>query len=298
MNLQRSYHERRSFRQRSTNIRASVRIGYRLVPCTISDLSEGGARLELDGETELPARLWLSWNEQPSEVLCELRHQRGKTAGVQFARPIVIAARAAVEPSTPLSAVSLERAPRRPQAREVTSSASVLIADRRARLRAANGQADAVAEPARYGALGRSRLVSPDALPCDATSIPHVLSAEHGYQAEPLLAQPVVRHGPMPAPPQAYSGAVIDPPPSGPCPQGVPWPLAAASYMAEVIQGNSSPLHPPMPLPARCYELAAGDEIRPPIPACVVPEPPRPMPAWRYRVVLAPQPLAAEAYGI
>ena len=294
MNLQRSYHERRSFGRRSTNICASVRIGYRLVPCTISDLSEGGARLELDEEIELPARLWLSWNEQPSEIVCELRHQRGKIAGVQFARPIVIAARAAIEPSTPLSAASLERAPRRPQAREATSNASVLIADRRARLRAANGQADAVAEAARYGVPGLSRLVSPNALPCDATSIPHALHAERGCQAEPLLVQHVVRHGPMPAPPKAYGGVAIGPSPSEPCPQGVPWPLAAASCMAGLIQGNFSSLSPPMPLPARYYGPAAGDEI----PACVVPEPPRPMAAWRYRIALAPQPLAAVAYGI
>ncbi len=289
MNLQRSYHERRSFGRRSTNIRASVRIGYRLVPCTISDLSEGGARLELDGEIELPARLWLSWNEQSSEIVCELRHQRGRTAGVQFARPIVITARAAVAPSAPLPAAPLGREPRL-QVREATSSASLLIANRRARLRAVNGQADAVAESAGHGAPGRSRLVSPDALQCDEISIPHASRAERECQAEPLLAQHVVRHGPMCAPPKAYGGAVIDPPSSGPCPQGVPWPLAAASYGPS----RKRPLDPPMPLHAR----AAGDEIRLPGPTCVVLEPPRPMAAWGYRVALAPQPLAAVAYGI
>lgn len=296
MNLQRSYHERRSFGRRSTNIRASVRIGYRFVPCTISDLSEGGARLELDEEVELTARLWLSWDEQPSEILCELRHQRGKTAGVQFSRPIVITARAAAEPSAPLPAAPLQRAPRG-QAREAASSASMLIANRRACLRAANGQADTAALPVKDRVSAPSDLArSNDLSPGTPESRP-AMPAGRECQAEPLLAQHAVCLGPAPAPPKAYRGAVIDPPPA-PYPHGVPLPLAAASYRTGTIQNDLSPLDPPAPLPARCYASADCVEIRLPVAAGIGGEPPWPLAVWHYRVVLAPLPLAAAAYGI
>ncbi len=296
MNLQRSYHERRSFGRRSTNIRASVRIGYRFVPCTISDLSEGGARLELDEEVELTARLWLSWDEQPSEILCELRHQRGKTAGVQFARPIVITARTAVEPSASLPAAPLQRAPRG-QAREATFSASTLIANRRACLRAANGQADTAALPVKYRAPAPSDLASSDALPHGAPGNLQAMPAERAWQAEPLLVQHAMRLGPAPAPPESYSGAVIDPPPA-PYTHSVPLPLAAASYRTGSIQKDLSPLVPPAPLPARCYASADGDETWLPVAAGAGGDPPWPLAVRHYRVVFAPQPLAAVAYGI
>lgn len=91
--------ERRAFGRRRTHIRASLRIGYRVVKCTIKDISEGGALLEFDEHLDLSGRVWLSWPDQPNELVCEVRHSRSNSAGVQFVKPQALNLKPAVTPA-------------------------------------------------------------------------------------------------------------------------------------------------------------------------------------------------------
>jgi hypothetical protein len=99
--------ERRAFGRRRTNIRANVRIGYRVVTCTIKDISEGGALLEFDEHLELSARVWLSWPDQPNELVCEVRHSRNNSAGVQFVRPQALNLKPAVTPANAFKLIAI-----------------------------------------------------------------------------------------------------------------------------------------------------------------------------------------------
>jgi methyl-accepting chemotaxis protein len=58
------------------------------VPCSIRDLTEGGARLHVDTHTRLPKRFVLVIDTDGRRFDCEVRHQGGTTVNVQFAVPI------------------------------------------------------------------------------------------------------------------------------------------------------------------------------------------------------------------
>ncbi|MEZ5899165.1 MAG: PilZ domain-containing protein [Hyphomicrobiaceae bacterium] len=223
MSLQQlSYLERRAFGRRPTNIQAKLRIGYRYLDCIIKDLSEGGARLELDANLDLPARFWLAWDGQP-EIVCEVRHQRGTVAGVQFARPIVIGTRLTVEPSADAAPP-----PTTPQQEAASVSTSAVVANRRARLREANGQADTLGPPTGSDAL--HTCAERHALPRDAFGILHAMRVELERRAEEFVAQRAEhRHTPVPLPAYLYTGAVIDPPCTS-VEQPVPCPLTPSGY--------------------------------------------------------------------
>ncbi len=126
--------DRRTFGRRQTDIKASVRVGYRVIPCIIKDLSEGGALLEFAEQTDLPVRLWLSWPEQKSEIVCEVRHTRRNTAGVQFTRPQQMGLRPAVEPGEQFAVIPLAT-PSRTVERVQAATGSDLVAERRRAIR-------------------------------------------------------------------------------------------------------------------------------------------------------------------
>ncbi|MCB1485657.1 MAG: PilZ domain-containing protein [Hyphomicrobiaceae bacterium] len=223
MSLQQPHYlERRAFGRRPTNIQAKLRIGYRYLDCIIKDLSEGGARLELDANLDLPARFWLAWDDQP-EIVCEVRHQRGTVAGVQFARPIVISTRLTVEPSADVAPP-----PTTPHQEAVSVSTSAVVADRRARLREANGQADSLGHPTGSDAL--HPCAEGHALPRDASGILRAKRVELERRAEEIFARRTeLLLTPVPLPAYLYAGAVIDPP----CTlveQPAPCPLTPAGY--------------------------------------------------------------------
>jgi hypothetical protein len=54
----------------------------------MSDVSDGGARLEFPTETQLPSIFPLSLTETGSVLrFCEIRWTRGNAVGVRFVRP-------------------------------------------------------------------------------------------------------------------------------------------------------------------------------------------------------------------
>lgn len=150
--------ERRAFGRRETNIKAMVRAGSRSHVCTIKDISEGGALLEFQETFELPARLWLRWEANSSEILCEIRHSRGTRVGVEFSRPIVLKA---LHVSAPVDAVT-HAAPlpaQRPLAARSTGSTDLVIRHRQA-LRAGSRPAasgDDLAETTQTAAIPTPR---------------------------------------------------------------------------------------------------------------------------------------------
>ena len=99
--------ERRAFGRRRTHIRASLRIGYRVVKCTIKDISEGGALLEFEEHLDLSGRVWLSWPDQPNELVCQVRHSRNNSAGVQFVTPQALNLKPTVTPANVFKLVAI-----------------------------------------------------------------------------------------------------------------------------------------------------------------------------------------------
>lgn len=98
-----SGYERRAFGRRETRLPAIVRINHRTtVSCTVRDVSEGGALLEFSEAVELPARIRLAMDSSPNDIICDVRHKRGKLAGVQFSSGnLAIALRHIVDPADP-----------------------------------------------------------------------------------------------------------------------------------------------------------------------------------------------------
>ncbi|MEQ1652104.1 MAG: PilZ domain-containing protein [Hyphomicrobium sp.] len=98
-----SGYERRAFGRRETRLPAIVRINHRTtVSCTVRDVSEGGALLEFSEAVELPARIRLAMDSSPNDIICDVRHKRGKLAGVQFTGGnLTIALRHIVDPADP-----------------------------------------------------------------------------------------------------------------------------------------------------------------------------------------------------
>lgn len=333
MNAVQAYLDRRAFGRRPTQIAASVRIGYRLQPCTIKDLSEGGALLEFPEVVELPARLWLAWSDMPNEVVCEVRHVRGRNAGVQFARPISLAIRPTSAPaegstSQPLPA-PLPRA-RTSDARNGLS-ASELVAQRRNALRARGSEADTAAHQSSVRALepkittadlphvqvnasveaGTAQIHGDTAVPRDVSSIILSMHAELARQAEAIIAARTLSRVPWPLAARGYAmrpGGVADQLES----TTVPMPLAAYLYVPvlSAVPGEATTARVPGPLAARRYaDGLAVAPVTPDASAARLPATmtvPGPLAAARYRAIgfvdvatlRPPVPLAARAYAV
>lgn len=52
--------------------------------CNVRDVSLSGAKLELNGDKELPSIVWLKMKNDPQLRYCVVRWQRGQSAGVEF----------------------------------------------------------------------------------------------------------------------------------------------------------------------------------------------------------------------
>jgi hypothetical protein len=269
--------DRRGFGRRQTNINAQVRIGYRVIPCTIKDLSEGGALLEFAEHTELPQKLWLSWPEQKSEIVCEVRHMRRNTAGVQFLRTQTLSLRPALEPSDP---VAVQPAPP-PKASERAHSAFDLVAERRRATRP-------VAETAPVFASPRDKPATLAEPPRDISTLMQSLKAA----AQSIIDARAAADVPRPLAARDLAGAAVEPPaPAHPsaCPLSLPASLygfcadaPAASRKTRSLRSIASALQAarraalvPLPLPAAAYAEAETGEAAsvPPAGSAQVPMP-------------------------
>ncbi len=82
-----SFADQRQFGRRPSNISCNAVLpGHVIVPCTIVNLSEGGALLSFNGDVKPPATFRLAIDDTSFNLLCEVRHQAGNKAGVRFAR--------------------------------------------------------------------------------------------------------------------------------------------------------------------------------------------------------------------
>lgn len=178
--------DRRVFGRRQTDIKAQVRIGNRVVPCTIKDMSEGGALLEFANHIDLPQRLWLSWSEQ-AEIVCEVRHTRRNTAGVQFSRPQALTLRAAAPPSDALTTPIITSA--KLADRPSFSSGAELIAGMRRSIRHPAAEA---AGPAPAAAPPPPPVEPDDMTPRDISTLMHSLKSEaaQSLRARAIAAVP------------------------------------------------------------------------------------------------------------
>jgi hypothetical protein len=71
---------------RSHNVHATlVQPGFPDRSCTVSDISDGGARIELEGDAPIPARFMLALDHDHRWV-CEPIWWHGKTVGLRFVR--------------------------------------------------------------------------------------------------------------------------------------------------------------------------------------------------------------------
>lgn len=85
------YTEKRQFGRRQTNIRGWIKIAGRpSIPCTIRDLSEGGALIECDDDVWLPYSFRVLTEHAAIDSVCEIRHQNGKKVGVEFVKKIEV----------------------------------------------------------------------------------------------------------------------------------------------------------------------------------------------------------------
>lgn len=256
--------ERRAFGRRATDILAKVRIGYRIEPCKIRDISEGGALLEFTELPDLPQRLWLSWPDYPQEIMCELRHVRANRAGVQFARPISVSIRQTTEPQAP-AAAGRRTADADAEPAAARDNGAALVAQLRAGLRLGAGD-----------------------VPRDASGILTSVRAELERRAQEVVLARAVARVPRPCAAICFAGAAIEPPEiswesrkvPAPSPASglaslrqhsprevvppacVPRPLAACSMSRVVSEPAAAPpvCDVPLPLPASCY--AVRDAIR------------------------------------
>lgn len=259
--------DRRVFGRRRTDISAQVRIGYRVIQCVIKDISEGGALLEFSSVADLPARLWLSWPEHKTEILCEVRHTRRNTAGVQFSRSQTMALRPAVAPSEPLALhpTSLAAAPDRAAA----ANASDIVAERRRAIRAPVGEVSPVKVP--------GRAAEP---PRDISTLMQSLKSAAASIVEARAAAAV----PMPLAAGHYAGSCVEPP-TLPASGRTVRPMPAVRYAGAIVTALAAVVRaePPRPLAALEYTGAAS------VPPGLAP--------WRQLSKLPPRPLPASYYG-
>ena len=274
--------DRRAFGRRETQISANIRVGYRIQPCIIKDISEGGALLEFPEDVELPQRLWLSWSDMPNEIVCEVRHVRRNRAGVEFARPISLAMKATAVPAGTIAAQPAV-APRQVAELLQGPSAADIVAQRRNALRRPGVKKDIAPEAWPGGAqagppappiaavLNQSvaaiePAAEPPELPRDALSILFSMHAELARQAASIIAARIDRCAPMPLAASAYETLAVP----APLPArayailerdeapaavvsleiAVPMPLAASAYARVTPLARVTP---PLPLPARAY---------------------------------------------
>ena len=77
--------DRRAFGRRQTRQHAFVHLrGVRPVRCLVTDLSEGGVRLELAQPCRVPFSFRLEWEGIGIGAMCEVRHQDSLTVGAMF----------------------------------------------------------------------------------------------------------------------------------------------------------------------------------------------------------------------
>ncbi|WP_188311966.1 PilZ domain-containing protein [Salinarimonas soli] len=66
---------------------ALVRLGHRILRCSVKDISRTGAMLLFDEEVELPPDFTMSFGERPGTPrFCTVMWQNGRSAGVSFRR--------------------------------------------------------------------------------------------------------------------------------------------------------------------------------------------------------------------
>lgn len=79
------YSEKRQFGRRPAISQGWIKIAGRpAVPCTISDISEGGAALDCENGTWLPYNFRLVCEPLGIDRLCEIRNQRQNRFGIEF----------------------------------------------------------------------------------------------------------------------------------------------------------------------------------------------------------------------
>ncbi len=294
--------DRRVFGRRQTHIRASVRIGYQVVDCTIKDLSEGGALLEFEQRIDLPARVRLSWSDHLNEVVCDVRHVRGNSAGVQFTRPQAFSLRAAVTPAETFKPAAVTALDERPSV-----TANSLVAERRRTLRQSAGEQSSAIPRAPSVAV---RPAAPN--PSPASEPPRDLSAlKASLQAAALaiVEQREARRVPRPLPASRSAGAPVQPLPLAaaglvPHPYVMTRSASIAPRAPERVSTSAVPGPLPRPLAA---SRSAGAPVQPP-PVAAAASAPSPFvmtrgvsiaPAAQYaHKGPVPSPLAASAYGV
>jgi hypothetical protein len=82
------FSEKRQFGRRAANLHAWIRVGGRPPqPCTLSNISDGGALITLIGEAWIPYSFRLTSDDKTVDWVCEIRHQSGPRVGVEFVAP-------------------------------------------------------------------------------------------------------------------------------------------------------------------------------------------------------------------
>lgn len=77
--------EKRHFGRRPSNQRASIRIqGQEILPCLLSNVSDGGALIYLDQELLMPNSFRLTSEDHALDQIVEVRYQIARLVGVQF----------------------------------------------------------------------------------------------------------------------------------------------------------------------------------------------------------------------
>jgi hypothetical protein len=80
--------EKRQFGRRAANLHAWIRVGGRPPqPCTLSNISDGGALITLIDSTWVPFSFRLTSEDKTVDFVCEVRHQGGPRVGVEFVAP-------------------------------------------------------------------------------------------------------------------------------------------------------------------------------------------------------------------
>jgi hypothetical protein len=261
--------ERRAFGRKETHISAQVRAGHKIHACTIKDLSEGGALLEFSEEVALPVRLWLSWSDTRSEVMCEVRHARKTRVGVQFTRPMPLAVRPAIDPVETATVIPA-LPPRTPPPQTARgSSASDLVAQRRHAFKAASETTPDWSVSARDAAPSVDR---PDAriaeitvgfageMPRDVSALFAAVHAEIERLAVAAYERKLSKSVPRPLPASAYTALAPVAEPANAV--AVPRPLPASAYGGAVDWAGTKQLAArtsPLPLRASAYAQSGPD---------------------------------------
>ena len=80
--------EKRQFGRRAANLHAWIRVGGRPPqPCTLSNISDGGALITLIGNARTPYSFRLTSDDKTVDWVGEIRHQSGRRVGVEFIAP-------------------------------------------------------------------------------------------------------------------------------------------------------------------------------------------------------------------